>query len=167
MTRRDLQNHSAIREEEAFYCRLHFIFVADSIGRRELKARRRKARPEQRTHDQRWSIFFISKVSNDHFVGCVPITFYIARTMAPVQVLYHDASRRDPDSNDPSMEKDVTERELEKVIFGDDVGFHENLKHFGDGIVEYDEEYSDQAGQNSTRATDEEDFESLEDSQVR
>ena len=35
------------------------------------------------------------------------------------------------DQNNVPMEKDETELELEKIVFGDDVSFHDNLKNLG------------------------------------
>ena len=67
---------------------------------------------------------------------------------------------------DVSMEKDETEDELEKLVFGDDVGFQEGLKLHGQSSDVLKTKSKDPGRRKSNKDT-EEDIEGVDDSDVR
>lgn len=69
--------------------------------------------------------------------------------------------------SDVSMEKDETERELEKLVFGDDAGFHEGLKLHGQKSYPSAGKSKDLIPQKSNKDSEEEDIEGVQDSDVR
>ena len=66
-----------------------------------------------------------------------------------------------------AMEKDETELELEKLVFGDDAGFREGLKQYRNGITDSFDSASDKdivAG--SATEAEEEDLDAVDDADV-
>ena len=68
--------------------------------------------------------------------------------------------------SDVSMVKDDTEFELERLVFGDDAGFHERLRSFGDGAALPKAPTTCLNRQRSPEDTAEDDLEGVDDSGV-
>ena len=68
---------------------------------------------------------------------------------------------------DISMEKDDTETELEKLVFGDDAGFQEGLKYHGHKLYTSAGKSKDLVRPKSNKDAEEEDIEGVQDSDVR
>ena len=84
--------------------------------------------------------------------------------MAPLTTV----ERRDAAyESDVSMEKDETERELEKLVFGDDAGFNDGLKFLGQKSYASAGQSKDLVRPNSNQDAEEEDIEGVQDSDVR
>ncbi|KAG8532597.1 uncharacterized protein KY384_002474 [Bacidia gigantensis] len=86
--------------------------------------------------------------------------------MAPAEVIYQEAPPWKGAANNLLLEKDETEKQLEKLVFGDHVGFHENLKLVGDPNGLSNEEYKDLVEQASVHGSDEESLGDVDDSQL-
>ena len=69
--------------------------------------------------------------------------------------------------SDVSMGKDETERELEKLVFGDDAGFNDGLKFLGQASYTSAGISNDLVRPRSNKVPDEEDIEGVQDSDVR
>ncbi len=68
--------------------------------------------------------------------------------------------------SDP-MEEDETELELEKLVFGDEKGFHDNLKlHKKNSLIQYPS-IAEEAGEKGQEEAEDQGFEGLDDSAVR
>lgn len=67
---------------------------------------------------------------------------------------------------DVSMEKDATEEELEKLIFGDAAGFRGNLKSFKSSDAPADQQRESLVVQDRAEDIDEDDLEGVNDSDV-
>ena len=84
--------------------------------------------------------------------------------MAPLTTV----ERRDSAyESDVSMEKDETERELEKLVFGDDAGFNDGLKFLGQKSYTSAGKSKDLVRPKSNQDAEEEDIEGVQDSDVR
>lgn len=71
------------------------------------------------------------------------------------------------DSDDP-MEKDETEVELEKLVFGDDAGFHEGLKSYNENAFPTNLESNAEDQRNAAQVSDEEQaLQGVDDADVR
>ena len=86
--------------------------------------------------------------------------------MTPVEVVDHSLPPGREDSSDLEMEKDEVEQKLEKVLFGDEAGFHESLKLFGDETIQYGDEPMELLRKGASQASDDENLEVLDDSEV-
>ena len=64
------------------------------------------------------------------------------------------------------MEKDDTELELEKVVFGDDIGFHEALKSHSQAIAAPSQPATVQSQQEEKHGIEEEGLEDIDDADV-
>lgn len=70
------------------------------------------------------------------------------------------------DSDDPT-EKDETEVELEKLVFGDDAGFHEGLKSYNDNAFPSKLESNAEDQQNAAQVSvEEQDLQGVDDADV-
>ena len=69
------------------------------------------------------------------------------------------------DSDDP-MEKDETELELEKLVFGDDTGFHERLKSHRQEVGVQGQSRTAQSKQEEPDGLEEEGLEDVDDADV-
>ena len=82
----------------------------------------------------------------------------------------HDELSEDGDSimQDNPMDKDQTELELEKLVFGDDEGFREGLRSYGreDGGIGNGLDSADNGAASENGITEERDFDALEDADV-
>ena len=71
------------------------------------------------------------------------------------------------DSDDP-MEKDETEVELEKLVFGDDAGFHEGLKSYNENAFPTKLKSNAEDQRNAAQVSDEEQaLQGVDDADVR
>lgn len=70
--------------------------------------------------------------------------------------------------SDNRIEKDETEVELEKLVFGDDAGFHEGLRSYNEGAFPTQLEANAEDQQNTAQVSDEEQgLQGVEDEDVR
>ncbi len=69
---------------------------------------------------------------------------------------------------DDAMEKDEIEVELEKLVFGDDAGFHEDLKSYHAGVFTTEHEANAEDQQDTAQVSDEDQgLEDVDDADVR
>lgn len=68
---------------------------------------------------------------------------------------------------DGLVEKDETELELERQIFGDDGGFHKHLSSYGEGSPLSSSALAKAGGQNEQDAEEEQGLEGVDDAAVR